>query len=115
MALALLNPTSLSGRRIDPHEELSAHTSSSTPVRIDRICDLVAELTSTDQSHAIDAVFEAHSDLGDRVSGPDPLDLVARALVKLRRGTAADQARRLEPPCHVPPCSLRRWEGSQPN
>ncbi len=113
MALALLNPTRLRGRRIDPHEEQSAHPSSNTPVRMDRICDLVAELTDAERSHVIDAVFEARSDLGDRVSGPDPLDLVACALVKLRRGTASDRARLLEPPRYVPHCSLRRWERSQ--
>lgn len=110
MALALLSPTMLQEPRIALDGELSVETPSST-LPIDRLCDLVAELTNVEREHAIDAVFESLNDLG---ASTDPLDLVARALVKLRRGTAAERARLAQPPRYVSHGSLRRWERSTP-
>ncbi|MCP5028527.1 MAG: hypothetical protein GY929_19800 [Actinomycetia bacterium] len=110
MALALLSPTKSHEQAIALDGELSFETPASA-LPIDRLCDLVAELTDVGHEHAIDAVLEAHDDLG---ATPDPLDLVARALVKLRRGTAADRARLAQPLRYAPHGSLRRWERSRP-
>lgn len=110
MALALLSPTRLHERTIALDGELSVQTPSST-LPIDRLCDLVAELTDVEREHAIDAVFETLDDLG---ASTDPLDLVARSLVKLRRGTAIERARFTQPSRYAPHGSLRRWERTRP-
>ncbi len=110
MALALLSPTRFQEQTIAPDRELSDQIPPCTPP-FDRICELVAELTDVEREHAIDAVSEANDDLG---ATADSLDLVAAALVRLRRGTPTERARLAQPPRYVPHGSLRRWERSRP-